>query len=133
MTLADCRFDWVHHGYDKCFKGRATFSDIDGALHLDGHFLFIEFKSFKPGEKQPFLYSGQLGLYEALAKQPNTTCWFIGGDMQMSVPWYIENIGTKESFDFSQTGDALAARESLRVMIDDWRASVDEINNRVGE
>ena len=119
LTLADCRFDWVFHGYDAAFEGKATFSDIDGVVYHNGHFLFVEHKSMKEEDEPPVLSKGQLKVYEALSKMPNTTCWFIAGNMQESVPYYIQGIGNELSADLRGV-DKIFARAFLRGMLEAW-------------
>jgi hypothetical protein len=120
LTLADCRFDWVFHGYDSAFQGQATFSDIDGVVHHKGHFLFIEHKSMSREDKLPSLPKGQLGLYSALAALPNSTCWLVCGDMQKSVPYYIEEIGGSEFRIDLRGEDDMTARSVLKHILDSW-------------
>lgn len=132
LTLADCRFDWVHHGYDKAFEGKATFSDIDGVVHHEGHFLFVELKSLSPEQDIPVLPKGQRGLYEALANQPNTTCLFVAGDMKKSIPYYVEFIGQDRVLDLRKV-DPLLAMRTLRVIFETWFLATKPLNNQLGE
>lgn len=119
MTLADCRFDWVYHGYDAAFEGQATFSDIDGVVYLNDHFLFTELKMMRRDEDLPKLPNGQLKVYKALASRPKTQCYFVAGDMQKSVPFYIYNVNTGEHHDLRMMED-LDARAFLRSLIKQW-------------
>lgn len=119
LTLADCRFDWVFHGYDDAFQGKATFSDIDGVVHHKGHFLFVEHKSMTREDRIPTLPKGQLGLYSALASRPNTTCMLIAGDMQKSIPFYIQVIGDSIGLDL-RSEDDMSARRVLKSILDSW-------------
>jgi hypothetical protein len=119
LTLADCRFDWTFHGYDSSFPGTATFSDIDGIVHINGHFLFIELKSMKIDDPIPQLSKGQRAVYEALGDLGPTTCLFIAGDMQKSVPYYVEDLVETFSWDLRSLGE-LGARDALRDIIKRW-------------
>lgn len=120
LTLADCRFDWVFHGYDTAFEGQGTFSDIDGVIYHNGHFLFIEHKSMSADEKPSSLPKGQLKLYRALSLLPNSTCYLVGGDMKESVPFYIEQIGGKERIMNLRGYDKFSARAALRDILIEW-------------
>lgn len=120
LTLADCRFDWVFHGYDNAFEGKATFSDIDGVVHHNGHFLFVEHKSMSRQDRIPTLPKGQLGLYSALASQPNSMCLLIAGDMQKSVPYYIEQIGESGIRIDLRSEDDITARLVLKSILETW-------------
>ncbi len=119
MTLADCRFDWVYHGYDSVFEGEATFSDIDGVVFKNDHFLFTELKMMKRDDPLPVLPNGQMKVYSALASRPKTQCYFIAGDMQKSVPYYILDINTRRFYDLRFAED-LDARAFLRSLIQQW-------------
>jgi hypothetical protein len=119
MTLADCRFDWTFYGYDKAFDGTATFSDIDGAIYLNGRYLFIELKFARREDGFPILAKGQKNLYKALARDLGATCLLVAGDMQRSVPFFIEDIGTGIRHDLSSL-DEINARKFLRQLFSDW-------------
>jgi hypothetical protein len=120
LTLADCRFDWVFHGYDNSFDNEATFSDIDGVVHLNGHFLFVEHKSMQRSDRQPTLPRGQLAVYEALSKIPNATCLLVSGDMQKSVPYYIETIPSDGVGIDLREFDDMSARKVLMAILNEW-------------
>lgn len=120
LTLADCRFDWVFHGYDSAFNGDATFSDIDGIVHVNGHFLLVEHKSMQRSDRLPTLPKGQLGVYSALSKLPNVTCLLVAGDMQKSIPYYIETIPSDgRGIDLREIDD-MAARRILKAILENW-------------
>ena len=119
MTLADCRFDWTFYGYDKVFDGTATFSDIDGAIYLNGKYLFVELKFCNRNDGFPTLPKGQKNLYTALAKDLGATCLLVAGDMQKSIPFFVEDIGTGERHDLSGL-DEISARKFLRKLFGDW-------------
>lgn len=120
LTLADCRFDWVFHGYDSAFEGNATFSDIDGIVRVNDHFLFVEHKSMNRNDRLPTLPKGQLGVYEALSKLPNATCLLVAGDMQKSVPYYIQSIPAEgEGIDLREFDD-MSARKILKTILENW-------------
>lgn len=120
LTLADCRFDWVFHGYDSAFDGEATFSDIDGIVHVNGHFLLVEHKSMNRSDRLPTLPKGQLGVYSALAQLPNVTCLLVAGDMQKSVPYFIQSIpASGEGIDLREFDD-MAARKVLKALLENW-------------
>lgn len=119
MTLADCRFDWTFYGYDKAFDGTATFSDIDGALYINGHYMFIELKYAVKEDGFPTLAPGQKNLYKALARDLKATCLLVAGDMQKSIPFFVEDIGTGELHDLSAF-DEISARKYLRKLFSDW-------------
>jgi hypothetical protein len=112
-------FDWTYHGYDKVFDGSATFSDIDGAMYLNGGYLFIELKYCKREDQFPTLAPGQKNLYLGLSKDLGATCLLIAGDMQKSVPFFVENIGTGERHNLSDL-DEISARKYLRKLFSDW-------------
>lgn len=120
LTLADCRFDWVFHGYDNAFDDKATFSDIDAVVHHEGHFLFIEHKSMTREDRIPSLPKGQLGLYSALAARPGNMCLLVAGDMKKSVPYYIEQIGESGIRLDLRSEDDITARLILKSILETW-------------
>jgi hypothetical protein len=122
MTLADCRFDWTYHGYDKVFDGSATFSDIDGALYLNGRYLFVELKFARKEDGFPTIPPGQKNLYKGLALDLGATCLLVAGDMQKSVPYFIEDIGTGLRHNLTDL-DEISARKFLRKLFSDWAES----------
>lgn len=129
MTLADCRFDWTFHGYDKVFQKEATFSDIDSVLLWKDYFLFIEMKSAKREDEAPFLYPGQAKVYEALAKSYQNTCWLVSGDMQKSIPFFVVDLDDGYVHDLRNFNE-MDARAFLRGLIEDWKNSVDSVTER---
>jgi hypothetical protein len=129
MTLADCRFDWTFHAYDKVFDKQATFSDIDSVLLWKDYFLFIEMKSSKREDEAPFLYPGQAKVYEALGKQDKNTCWLVSGDMQKSIPFFVVDLQTGYTVDLRNCSE-MDARAYLRGWIEDWKNSVDQVTER---
>ena len=120
LTLADCRFDWVFHGYDASFDNKATFSDIDGIVHVNGHFLFVEHKSMQRSDKPPKLPNGQQAVYQALSQLPNATCILVSGDMQKSVPYYIETVPSDGTGIDLREFDDMAARRVLMAILGNW-------------
>lgn len=129
MTLADCRFDWTFHGYDKVFEKQATFSDIDSVLLWNDHFLFIEMKSSKREDPAPFLYPGQAKVYEALGKHYANTCWLVSGDMQKSIPFFVVDLDSGYAHDLRDFSE-MDSRAFLRGLIEDWKNSVDKVTER---
>jgi hypothetical protein len=119
LTLADCRFDWVFHGYDEAFQGYATFSDIDGIVHLNGHFLFVEHKYCDRDSAPPIMSQGQKSVYEALSNVNKTTCLLIAGDTKKSIPYFIEDLKTGMKLDLSKSSD-IDARATLKMILADW-------------
>lgn len=122
MTFADCRFDWTYHGYDKAFDGSATFSDIDGALYVNGKYLFVELKFCTKLDEFPSMPPGQKNLYKGLATDLGATCLLVAGDMQKSVPFFIEDIGTGIRHDLTSLNE-INARKYLRQLFSDWTMS----------
>ncbi len=130
MTLADCRFDWTFHGYDKVFEKKATFSDIDSVLFWNDSFLFIEMKYAKRSDPAPFLHPGQDKVYKALNRQGNNTCWLVSGDMQKSVPFFVVCLCGCETVHDLRGHDEFEARAFLRDLIEDWKNSVEYVAER---
>ena len=129
MTLADCRFDWTFHGYDKVFEKEATFSDIDSVLLWKDRFLFIEMKSAKREDPAPFLYAGQAKVYDALARNYKSSCWLVSGDMQKSIPFFVVNLNNGFAHDLREFTE-MDARKYLRSMIENWKNSVEQETER---
>lgn len=129
MTLADCRFDWTFHAYDKVFNKEATFSDIDSVLFWKDHFLFIEMKSAKRSDPKPFLYAGQAKVYNALLNHHASTCWLVSGDMQKSIPFFVVDLLDGYTYDLTRHSE-MDARAFLRALIENWKNSVDKETER---
>lgn len=122
LKFADIRFDWDFHGYTKVFEGNTTFSDIDAVINNNGHFLFIEHKRMKPTDKPPTLPPGQRGVYTELASLPKFTAWLVAGDMQLSIPYWVENLETGAIVDLRQY-EPRNARAALTDLLASWYAS----------
>jgi hypothetical protein len=89
-------------------------------VHLNGHFLFVEHKSMQRSDRQPSLPRGQLAVYEALSKIPNAICLLVSGDMQKSVPYYIETIPSDGVGIDLREFDDMSARKVLMAILNEW-------------
>lgn len=123
LTLASCRFDWVFHGYDKMLEGKSTFSDIDAVAIVNDHALLIEHKFMSRGDEIPQIYDGQRKVYKHFLRDKNNTILFVAGDMEKSIPYYIEDLGTGESVDLRHLSD-IQCRKYLKDMLFEWNKKV---------
>ena len=119
LTLASCRFDWVFHGYDKVLEGKSTFSDIDAVTVVNNHALLIEHKFMKREDDVPEIYSGQRKVYNHFLRDPNNDAWFIAGDMEKSVPYYIEDLRNGLSVDLRGYSD-IECRKDHKDVLHTW-------------
>jgi hypothetical protein len=119
LPLASIRFDWTFWGYDQVFDGRKTFSDIDAVVNNNGHFLFIEHKRMKSWDRPPTLPPGQLQVYTSLAQNPNMSAWLVAGDMELSIPFWVENLQTGSTVDLRKH-EPIEARKVLKDLLQNW-------------
>jgi hypothetical protein len=127
LTLADCRFDWTMHGFESIFEGVGKFSDIDCVLNYRGRILVIENKFWvkKSGHDVPRFSGPQREfLYERLRDDYGFTCWYIAGDTKRSVPWFVEDLNSGISYDWTDC-EPFEAQENLRELMREWKISID--------
>lgn len=126
LTLASCRFDWVFHGYDKMLEGKSTFSDVDAVTVVNNNALLIEHKYMSREGKVPEIYQGQWRVYSHFLGDPRNEVWVVAGDMEKSIPYYIEDLRTGATYDLRNKDD-LTCRKTLKDMLKNWNQKA--INN----
>ena len=90
------------HVFDSCFPGRINFTDVDGLVEVNGHFLGLEWKS---GDGRG-LSTGQRLCYEQLTRFPRFVMVLVRGnakDMSVEEFCVIQNgsLGGWESGDLA--------------------------------
>jgi hypothetical protein len=99
--------------------GKSTFSDIDAVTVVNNHALLVEHKFMKREDSIPELYAGQFKVYNHFLRDPQNDAWFIAGDMEKSVPYYIEDLRTGTIIDLRPYSD-IECRKYLKDMLHAW-------------
>lgn len=122
------RWRWDEYGYSSAFGGRITFTDVDGLVERNGHFLFIEQKQYTPDQCGPYyLPKGQEIALERLARLPQFTVLYVAGDASDCSPWWIKNLTTMKVDDYRDTPDADERRGKLTRLFEAWWTLADTL------